>query len=96
MRQNPLSIRLPQRYIRWLQRYGQPLGTQLKEDLAVLRTLTYKDQTYLNDIISEARGHIKNLLLYLTQLNYRFDGMQDAEEFLESLENWDKIRTEEP
>ena len=43
------SLRLPDVFLRWLARYGTPIGTQIREDLAALMLLSNPALTELND-----------------------------------------------
>lgn len=42
------SVRLPQVFLRWLERYGAPIGNQIREDLAALMFLSDPCLTELN------------------------------------------------
>lgn len=43
------SVRLPQSFLRWLDRYGTQIGVQIREDLATLMLLSNPMLTDLND-----------------------------------------------
>lgn len=46
-------------------------------------------------IIQEAKTHIKHLLVHLRVMGGNFDGMIDAETFLDRLEKWESLKPAE-
>lgn len=50
------SLRLPQLFLRWLDRYGAPLGIQIREDLAALIFLSDPCLTELNNFFTVAEA----------------------------------------
>ncbi len=46
------SLRLPDVFLRWLERYDTPIGTQIREDLAALMLLSNPVLTELNDFFT--------------------------------------------
>ena len=49
----------------------------------------------MRSIILEGKKHIVQLLKYLELADANFDGMQDAQEYVESLDKWESLLKEE-
>ena len=73
------SLRLPDVFLRWLARYGTPIGTQIREDLAALMLLSNPALTELNDFftINEA-CYIADALASSDYLSLVTNGMSGA------------------
>lgn len=68
------SLRLPQVFLRWLDRYGAPIGKQIREDLATLIVLSDPCITELNDYFTVAEA------CYITEALADSDYMELANE----------------
>jgi hypothetical protein len=68
------SVRLPQVYLRWLDRYGAPIGNQIREDLAALIFLSDPCLTELNNYFTVAEA------CYITEALAMSDYMELANE----------------
>lgn len=68
------SLRLPQVFLRWLDRYGAPLGIQIREDLAALIFLSDPCLTELNNFFTVAEA------CYITEALADSDYIQLANE----------------
>jgi len=64
------SLRLPDVFLRWLDRYGTPIGTQIREDLAALMLLSNPMLTELNDYFTTAEA------CYITEVLATSDYLQ--------------------
>ena len=73
------SVRLPEVYLRWLDRYGNPIGIQMREDLAALMLLANPALTELNNYFTTDEACLISDALvasdYLALVN---DGMSGA------------------
>jgi len=49
----------------------------------------------MKEVILNAKHHIKALLGYLKYCDIRFDGMEDAQAFLDRLEKWESLKPAE-